>query len=81
MLLLYYAQQLTYLQCNIVTRILVLGRDATAKLSKARTNILPQFFLTCCFLLERIETQNLGKAQALVALPAVAALLGITDAL
>ena len=32
-------------------------------------------FLTGCFLLERIETQNLGKAQALGALPAVAALL------
>ena len=25
-------------------------RDATANLSQARPNILPQFFLTCCFL-------------------------------
>ena len=32
------------------------------------------FFLTGCFLLEGIETQNLGKAQALGALPAMEAL-------
>ena len=35
-------------------------------------------FLTGCFLQERIETQNLGKAQALMALPAVAALNSCT---
>ena len=34
----------------------------------------PIFFLTGCFLEERIETQNLGKDQTLPALPAVAAL-------
>ena len=43
-------------------------------LSQARPNILPQISLTSCFLSERIETQNLGKAQALGALPAVAPL-------
>ena len=35
----------------------------------------PNFFTGCCFLWERIETQNLGKAQALGALPAMAALM------
>ena len=39
-----------------------------ANLSQTRPNILPQIF---CFLYEHIETQNLGKAQALGALPAV----------
>ena len=34
-------------------------------LELARPDILPQFFLTGCCFLERIETQNLGKAQAL----------------
>ena len=55
----------------------MLCRDATANLSQARPNILPQFFfLTVVSYI--IETQNLGKAQALGALgalPAVAALL------
>ena len=37
-------------------------RGATANLSQARTNILRQNFMTGCFLYERIETQNLGKA-------------------
>ena len=50
------------------------SRDATANLSQARPNILPQNFLTGCFLYERIETQNLGKDQTLPAFPAVAAL-------
>ena len=49
-------------------------RGATANLSQARPNILTQIFLTGCFLQERIETQNLGKAQALWALPTVAPL-------
>ena len=40
-------------------------------LSQARPNILPQIFLTGCFLQVSIETQNLGKAQALGAFPAV----------
>ena len=48
-----------------------LFRAAMANLSQARPNILPQFF----WLVVSIETQNLGKAQALGALPAVAALL------
>ena len=43
-------------------------------LSQARPNILSQLFLIGCFLQEHIETQNLGKAQALGALPAVATL-------
>ena len=43
-------------------------------LSQARSNILPQNFLTGCFLIERIETQNLGKDQTFPAFPAVAAL-------
>ena len=48
-------------------------------MSQAGPNILPQIFLTG---LERIETKNLGKAQApkaqaLVALVAVAALIYI----
>ena len=47
----------------------------TANLSQARPNILPQIFLTGFSLKERIETQNQGKAQALGALPVVAALL------
>ena len=38
----------------------------------------PKFSLVGCFLQEGIETQNLGKAQALGALPAVAALKGLT---
>ena len=46
-----------------------------ANLSQARFKILPQIFLTGCFLKERIETQNLGKDQFLAALTAVAALL------
>ena len=50
-------------------------RAATANSSQTRPNILPQIFLTGCFFCERIETQNLGKAQALEALPAVAPLL------
>ena len=50
------------------------SRGATANLSQARPNILPQNFLTGCFLYKRIESQNLGKAQALGALPAMAAL-------
>ena len=45
----------------------VVYRAATANLSQARPNILPQIILTSC-----IETQNLGKA--LGALLAVAAL-------
>ena len=53
----------------------MINRGATAKLNQARSNILPQIFLTGCFLQERIETQNLGKDQALPAFPAVAALL------
>ena len=40
-------------------------------MSQARPNILPHFF----FLYKRVETQNLGKAHALGALPAVAAYL------
>ena len=54
-------------------------RGATANLSQARPNILPQIFLTSCFLQERIETQNLGKAQALGALPAVAHLIAMFE--
>ena len=50
-------------------------RGATTNLSQARPNILPQISLTDCFLKERIETQNLGKAQSLGALPAVAPLV------
>ena len=50
------------------------SRGATVKLSQARPNILPQNFLTGCFLYKRIESQNLGKAQALGALPALAPL-------
>ena len=63
---------------NEITRIEIElnGRVATANLSQARSNILPQNFLTGCFLQERIETQNLGKNQTLPALPAVAALNG-----
>ena len=53
---------------------MILSRGATANLSQARPNILTQIFLTGCFLQERIETQNLGKAQAFGALPAVAVL-------
>ena len=53
---------------------LVRFRSATANLSQARSNILPQIFLTGCFLYERIETQNLGKDQSLAALAAVAGL-------
>ena len=40
----------------------------------ARPNILPQIFLTGCFLSEHIETTNSGKARALEALVAVAPL-------
>ena len=36
-----------------------------ANWSQARPNILPKTFLASCFLLELIETENLGKAQAL----------------
>ena len=50
-------------------------QDRTPNLSQARSNILPQNFLTGCFLKESIETQNLGKDQTLPALPAVTALL------
>ena len=42
-----------------------------ANLSQARPNIPPQIFLTRVL----IETQNLGKAQALAALPAVATMI------
>ena len=41
---------------------------ATANLSQARSNILLQVFFTGCFFLVCIETLNLGKNQALVAL-------------
>ena len=51
----------------------LLHRDARAmaNLSQTRPNILPQFF----WRVVSIETQNLGKAQALGVLPAVEALL------
>ena len=58
--------------CHILHKY-IYGRNATANLSQARPNILP-IFLTVCFSKESIETQNLVKAQALGALPAVAAL-------
>ena len=47
-----------------------------ANLSQARPNILPQFFwpVVSYKSILIIETQNLGKAQALGALPAVATL-------
>ena len=50
------------------------SRAAAANFSQARSNILPQKILTRCFLLDRIETQNLGKDQTLPAFPALAAL-------
>ena len=49
----------------------IIGADK-AKLSQTRPNILKPNFLTG---FERIETQNLSKAQALGALPAVAVLI------
>ena len=66
-------------RCNQQNQILPIkprsgasNRAATENLSQVRPNILHPNFLTICFLYERIETQNLGKAQALGALPAVA---------
>ena len=53
-------------------RSIVQGRHGEFELGKAQYST-PNF-LTSCFLQERIETQNLGKAQALGALPAVAPL-------
>ena len=50
---------------------------AMANLSQVRSNILPQIFLTCCSLYERIETQNLGKS--LAALAAMAALVSVVS--
>ena len=47
-------------------------RAATTNLNQAKSNILPQNFLTGCFLSERIETQNLGKDQTFPTFPAVA---------
>ena len=51
---------------------IIQGRYSEFKLSKAQYST--PIFLTCCFFQEHIETQNLGKAQGLGALPAVAAL-------
>ena len=59
----------------IVAWLTITTRAATVNFSQTRPNILPQFFLTGCFLQDRIETQNLGKAQDLGAFSAVAALL------
>ena len=39
----------------------VFVRGSMVNLSQARPNILPQIFLASHFLLEHIETQNLGK--------------------
>ena len=45
------------------------GRQGEVESDKAQYST--PFFLTSCFLLEGVETQNLGKAQALGALLAV----------
>ena len=45
-----------------------------SKFEPGKADILPQLFFTCSFLWECTETQNLDKAQAFGALPAMAAL-------
>ena len=50
------------------------GRHGHGEFEPGKAQYSTPKFLTGCFLYEHIETQNLGKAQALGALPAMAPL-------